>query len=195
MSCKKIQKMANKKPKYKKITAELKQQLKMAYVQGEVDPQGFRKVATIDNLALDNDLSVNTLYKLAQRENWKLEQEKFQKKYEEKISQQRLKEFAQESKKFDTACLNIAKALLARVGSNVKDAQNQNIKDFTPQQLDSLSGAAIKIQKFAKIALGESTEQININANFQENDAFREAMELLDSVAEQRRESDDKAVH
>ena len=77
--------MANKKPKYKKITAELKQQLKMAYVQGEVDPQGFRKVATIDNLALDNDLSVNTLYKLAQSENWKLEQEKFQKKYEEKI--------------------------------------------------------------------------------------------------------------
>ena len=60
-----------------------------------------------------------------------LHQEKFQKKYEEKISQQRLKEFAQESKKFDTACLNIAKALLARVGSNVKDAQNQNIKDFT----------------------------------------------------------------
>ena len=74
--------MANKKPKYKKITSELKELLRVAYVQGEVDPQGFRRVATIENLADEHDLSVNTLYKLAQRENWKLEQEQFQKKYQ-----------------------------------------------------------------------------------------------------------------
>jgi hypothetical protein len=187
--------MANKKPKYKKITSELKELLRVAYVQGEVDPQGFRRVATIENLADEHDLSVNTLYKLAQRENWKLEQEQFQKKYQEKLDNQRAKEFALESKKFDSACLNIAKALIARVGTNIRDAQNQNTKEFTPQQLDSLAGAAMKIQKFAKIALGESTEQININANIQEADAFREAMELLDTVAEQRREADDSSVH
>ena len=195
MSCKKIQKMASKKPKYKKITSELKDLLRVAYVQGEVDPQGFRRVATIENLADEHDLSVNTLYKLAQRENWKLEQDQFQKKYQEKLDNQRAKEFALESKKFDSACLNIAKALIARVGTNIRDAQNQNAKEFTPQQLDSLAGAAMKIQKFAKIALGESTEQININANIQETDAFREAMELLDTVAESRREGNDKAVH
>ena len=195
MSCKKIQKMDNKKPKYKKITSELKDLLRVAYVQGEVDPQGFRRVATIENLADEHDLSVNTLYKLAQRENWKLEQEQFQKKYQEKLDNQRAKEFALESKKFDSACLNIAKALIARVGTNIRDAQNQNTKEFTPQQLDSLAGAAMKIQKFAKIALGESTEQININANIQEADAFREAMELLDTVAEQRREANDSSVH
>ena len=33
------------------------------------------------------------------------------------------------------------------------------------------------------------------NANFQEADAFREAMELLDTVAEQRRKADDSPVH
>ena len=37
--------MANKKPKYKKITSELKELLRVAYVQGEVDPQGFRRGA------------------------------------------------------------------------------------------------------------------------------------------------------
>ena len=53
----------------------------------------------------------------------------------------------------------------------------------------------MKTQKFAKLALGESTDNINLNANIQEADAFREAMELLDTVAKQRRESNDKAVH
>ena len=69
MNYRKIQKMASKKSKYKKITNQLKEILRAAYVQGELDPQGFRRVATIEELANDNQLSVNTLYKLAQREN------------------------------------------------------------------------------------------------------------------------------
>jgi hypothetical protein len=195
MSYRKVQKMANTPTKYKKITTELKEQLRLSYVQGDVDAQGFRKTATIEELADEHILSVNTLYKLAQRENWKQQQEQFQKEYQEILDKQRIKEFALESKKFDSACLNIAKALMARVGANIRNAQNENIKDFSPQQLDQLSSAAIKIQKFAKLALGESTDSININANIQETDAFREAMELLDTVAESRREGNDKAVH
>ena len=187
--------MANTPTKYKKITTELKEQLRLSYVQGEVDAQGFRKTATIEELADEHILSVNTLYKLAQRENWKQQQEQFQKEYQETLDKQRIKEFALESKKFDSACLNIAKALMARVGANIRNAQNENIKDFSPQQLDQLSSAAIKIQKFAKLALGESTDSIDINANIQETDAFREAMELLDTVAEQRREANDSSVH
>ena len=187
--------MANKKTKYQKITASLKDKLRVAYVQGELDTQGFRKTQSIEELAANNNLSKNTLYKLAQRENWKFQQEKFQKEYQDKLDNQRLKEFSIESKKFDFACLNIAKAILARVGSVIKSSQSASIKDFTPQQLDSLASAAMKTQKFAKLALGESTDNINLNANIQEADAFREAMELLDSVAEQRRESNDKAVH
>ena len=137
--------MANKKTKYKKITASLKDKLRVAYVQGELDTQGFRKTQSIEELAANNNLSKNTLYKLAQRENWKFQQDKFQKEYQDKLDNQRLKEFSIESKKFDSACLNIAKALIARVGTNIRDAQNQNTKEFTPQQLDSLAGAAMKI--------------------------------------------------
>ena len=70
--------MASNKPKYNKITSELKEQLRMSYVQGDIDPQGFRRVAKIEDLADLHNLSKNTLYKLAQRENWKFQQEKFQ---------------------------------------------------------------------------------------------------------------------
>lgn len=178
--------MANKKLKYKKITSELKEQLRTSYVQGDIDPQGFRRTATIEDLADLHKLSKNTLYKLAQRENWKFQQEKFQHEYEEKLDAQRIKEFSVEAKKLDSACLNIAKALLARCGNVIRNTQNASIKDFTPQQLDSMASAALKTQKFAKLALGESTDNINLNGNLQEHDTFRRAMELLDSVEESR---------
>ena len=176
--------------KYKKITPQIKEKLRVSYVQGDIDPQGFRRLATIEDLADLHQLSKNTLYKLAQRENWKYEQEKFQREYDEKLDNQRMKEFLMESKKFDSACINIAKALLARVGNVIRNSQNASIKDFTPQQLDSLAGAAMKTQKFAKLALGESTDNINVNGNLQENDSFRRAMELLDSVEESRSTGD-----
>ena len=186
--------MANKKPKYKKITPALKDKLRLLYVQGDIDPQGFRRLSSIEELADENKLSKNTLYKLAQRENWKFQQEKFQKQYEDELDAQRIKEFTVESKKLDSACLNIAKALLARVGSVIRNTQNASIKDFTPQQLDSMASAALKTQKFAKLALGESTSNINVNGNLQENDTFRRAMELLDSI-EDSRVTSDKTTH
>ena len=86
----KIQKMANKRVKYKKITSELKQKLKLSFIQGEADANGFRSTPTLDKLAKDNQLSINTLYKLAQREDWKIQQEKFQHKYEEKLESTKL---------------------------------------------------------------------------------------------------------
>ena len=187
--------MVTKKTKYAKITPELKDKLRQAYVQGEADSQGFRRLSSIEELSDQHNLSINTLYKLAQRENWKAEQQEFQNKYEAELDEQRIKEFATESKKFDTASVNIAKALLARVGQVMRNNQNTSMAEFTPNQLDALAGAALKTQKFAKLALGESTDTININANVQETEAFPEVLELLDTVAEQRRKADDKPIH
>ena len=186
--------MTNKTTKYKKIDSVLKEKLRTIFVQGELDTQGFRVLYKVEDLAIEYDVSVNTLYKLIQRENWKQKQEEFQINYQETLDKQRIKEFSQESKKFDINCLNMSKALLAKIGQVIRNTDVRN-KDFTSQQLDQLAGASLKIQKFAKLALGESTENMSINANIKDGEAFREAMELLDSVGEQRRESDDSSVH
>ena len=186
--------MAKKTSKYKKITPTLKEKLRIAFIQGELDTQGFRKLFKVEDLANDNKVSVNTLYKLIQRENWKRKQEEFQISYQDTLDKQRIKEFSQESKKLDSNFLNISKALLAKVGQVIRNTDTRQ-RELTPQQLDQLAGAALKIQKFAKLALGESTENMSINANIKDGEAFREVMELLDSVAEQRRESDDSSIH
>ena len=187
--------MAKKNGDYPKITSELKERLRVAYVQGEPDAQGFRKTASIESLAKEHSLSVNTLYKISQRDGWKVQQEKFQMSYQDKLDQQRIKEFSLESKKFDSACLNIAKALITRVGANIRDAQDQSATEFTPAQLDSLAGAAIKIQKFAKLALGETTDNISINADLTQDDSFRRAMELLDELEDAKRAGGSQAPH
>ena len=63
-----------------------------------------------------------------------------------------------------------------------------------PSQINSLANAAVTAQRLAKLALGEATH--NIDATVNENtDAFRRAMELLDSVEDQRRSQGDGVTH
>jgi hypothetical protein len=187
--------MTSKDTNYAKITPELKDSLRDSYVRGETDSSGFRKVSTIEQLAETHNLSVNTLYKLAQRENWKLDRDNFESDLNQKIDSQRAKEFALESKKFDSACINIAKAVLNKIGSKIRDTQDGSNSDFTTQQLDQITGAALKVQKFAKLALGETTDNININADIRQDDSFRRAMEMLDEIEESKRSGGTETTH
>jgi len=86
---------------------------------------------------------------------------------------------------------------MATVGQNIRKNTsniNEDKKNFQPTQINALASAALSAQRLAKLALGETTENVNLNANIQD-EAFREAMELLDTVADGRREGNDKAIH
>ena len=74
----------------------------------------------------------------------------------------------------------------------------QNIapdKEVKPQHLVAFSNAAQGAQKVAKLALGEATENMNINENANDTEAFREAIKLLDEVADEVRQKDTTAIH
>ena len=107
---------------------------------------------------------------------------------DDEIDEKRREQLAEESIKIDELALKISYEIFTHVQGLIKSNDK-------PSGIASLSQAATNAQKLAKLALGEATHNMNLNANIQETDAFREAMELLDSVAEQRRESNDKAVH
>ena len=121
--------------------------------------------------------------------------------YLEKLDAVRQKELVQESKQFDSNALRVAKFLLNEVGislsmnSQARTQDPQSPKLLTPQAVAQLSNAALSAQKLGKLALGESTENMKLNAEISDTDAFREAMELLDSVAEQRRQRSDSPLH
>ena len=192
---KQLQKLTNKKGKYKKITGSLKELMREEFVNGTVDDKGIRTLLSVRGLAKKHGVSENTLYKLAQREMWQQERDSFQAELEKELDEQRIKDFVKASKKFDSESLEIAVKLLQRVGKTITDKQESSFKEFTPQHLDQLASASMKIQKFGKLALGETTDRIDIHATTNEGQIFQEAMELIDQVVRERQSDDNQGLH
>lgn len=187
----------SKNSKNNKLTADLKIEIRNLFVQGINEDNGTRKTYTLDELYKQYNVAKSTLYRVAQQEGWRLERDKFQQKYIAELDAERTKNLTEESKKFDINSLNLAKALMATVGQNIrKNTANINAgsKNFQPSQLNALASAALSAQRLAKLALGETTDNVKLDANLQD-EAFREAMELLDTVADGRRKGNDKAIH
>ena len=189
--------MANKTTKVK-ITEDLAMQLRTEYVQGIELESGERKYFNVVELVNKYNVSQTTLFRLSQKENWKLQKEQFKVQLQTKIDEVRVEKMAEESKVFDSKSIRVANQLLeiveGKVYKNLK-ALEIDSKTDNPSQILSLANTAVAAQRLAKLAFGESTDSININANIQETDAFREAMELLDTVAESSRDSNSKPIH
>ena len=98
---------------------------------------------------------------------------------------------AEKSKKIDDNSVNLAEAVFATIAQviskNNKDMQNGKI-GLPPSQLTSIAQAISIAQKVAKLALGEATHNIDATIN-ENNEAFKRAMELLDTVEESRSRS------
>ncbi len=186
--------------KQNKLTKELAEKIRIQYVQGIDEGTADRRYKTIEALAVEHKVPRGTLYRWAQKGAWKSQQERFHEQYLQKVDAERIKELAQESKKFDSNALGLAKILMNEVGMTLQLNQQKRTSGdleniLTPIQISQLSTTALTAQKLGKLALGESTENMKLNAEISDTDAFREAMELLDEVANQRREADDSAVH
>ena len=172
----------DKKPTVQRISEDLALKLRTEFVQGVELETGERHYSTIVELVSKYNVS-QTSFKL---------------QLQAMLDEETAKQMVVESKKFDAKSVKVANQLLeivyGKVYRNLKALEQDNKTD-NPSQILSLANTAVAAQRLAKLAFGESTDSININANIQETDAFREAMELLDSVAESSRDSDSKAVH
>ena len=176
-----------------KLTPSIKEKIRNLYVQGIDDEFGDRMLFSLDELATQHKVAKSTLYRHAKNENWKMQQGQFQQEYLRELDDERKKNLVKESKNFDQRTLNISKALLGQVGTMIKKAQAED--KFTPSMVNQLCEATYKIQRVAKLALGEATDNMNLNANVKDTTAFREAMELLDEVARAKRTGDMESLH
>jgi len=187
--------------KNKKLTLEIAESIRNKYVQGIETETGTRKYVTLDALAVEYKVAKSTLYKRAQKDSWKAQQERFHKEYLQRLDKERQEQLVEESIALDTTGLSIAKILFNEVGLMLNEnaqrrANNPNDEErFKPQMVQQLANAALQAQKLGKLALGESTENMKLNAEITDTDAFREAMELLDEVARAKSESSDSAIH
>ena len=180
-----------------KLTQSIKEEIRNLYVQGVLSENGMRSYPTLEDLRTQYNVAKSTLYRVASKNKWNEERDRFQESLRKDLDQKKRKELLQESTQFDANSLTLAKAILATVGQNLRnntEQVNSGAEGYQPSQINQLAGAALSAQRLGKLALGENTDNVNIYADKQE-DSFRRAMELLDTVADGRRESDSQPVH
>ena len=184
--------------KTNKLTKELAEKIRIEFVQGIDLGSTERKYQTIDALAIKHKVPRSTLYKWSQKESWKNQQVRFHTEFMQKLDAERQKEMVKESKSLDDNALTMAKFMFNEIGMIFQDnamKRQQGSPTMTTQMLNQIANASLQAQKLGKLALGESTENMKLNAEVSDTDAFREAMELLDSVARAKRENSDSSVH
>lgn len=173
-----------------KLTNAKKIKIRNDFVQGiSVDDNII--FPTLDELIKKYKVAQSTVYRVARNENWKIQKEQFYNEYTKKLDAKRSNERAEKSKKIDDNSVNLAEAVFATIAQviskNNKDMQNGKI-GLPPSQLTSIAQAISITQKVAKLALGEATHNIDATIN-ENNEAFKRAMELLDTVEESRSRS------
>tara|TARA_R110000764_G_scaffold29705_1_gene69465 strand:+ start:4920 stop:5477 length:558 start_codon:yes stop_codon:yes gene_type:complete len=178
----------------RKLTPTLLEEIRNKFVQGIEANTGGRKLFTIDQLATDYGIPKPTLYKHAKKDDWTIKQKQFQDAFLIELDARRRKELVQESINFDKTSLAIAKGIMGQIGK-VLSKNAAPDKDVQPQTLVGLSSAATNAQKVAKLALGETTDNMEVITNVQDSDSFRRALERLDRIAEDIRETDSSSVH
>lgn len=169
----------------------------MEFCEGELKDDGSRVQTSLEKLTRKHNVAKATLYRRAAKENWQDERTKFLSKAREQIAQNRIKDIVAEAGKLDRASLRIAQGFLGRVATKLMQAQQ--VEDaggelFTPEQLRSLSAAALNAQKIGKLALGEANEIQKVNADVTVPDSFRQVMSDLHELRAARAETFNKTL-
>jgi hypothetical protein len=185
------------KKKETKMSYTQKQLIKKEYEEGVLDDKGILKWPSIAELAIQHNVAQSTLYRLSNDDQWKFRRSKFQQKIQEQRQEQIVNTFAEEGAKLDSTALNLSKALMATVAAALRENQenyNARNKTLVPTQMNALANTALTAQRLGKLALGESTHNVEINTTDQQH-AFRKAMELLDELESSKRDSGIPSTH
>ena len=173
--------MAKKGQKYRMTTEAERRAMADYYIQGFVNDEGVLTLPSMKETSEKFKISRHTLYKIANKGNWKEEQQKYAYEFQQEISRKKREKLSKQGVEIDDRILNVAKALLNKVMINVKTKE-----EMSAYQIDNLASASLKIQKMTKLALGESTENLHIETVTDTDEVFREALEFLDKIKGER---------
>ena len=174
-----------------KLTDDLKLTIKREFIEGFIDANNVRQYPTLDALAKRHKVARATLFRRAKDEDWQSAKNSFQTKLESQIELERMKSMVDESKRLDRNALQIAQALLNRVGRRLQkgmelEQANPTITGIEAGELRELSQVAANAQKIGKLALGEAQEIAKVSADVSTPESFQRVMEALDELAEVR---------
>lgn len=188
--------MTKKSANYKKLTPQLKTKIRNEFVYGNQN-EGKIEYPTLDALIKKHGVAKATLYRHASQEDWKEARDNHQSDFERELEKTRLDNRVKEASQFDDTSINLAKGVYSNVAKMLQTNSQvlaQGGSGLNTGQLRALIGTVAIAQKVAKLALGESTENINANIT-QDDDKFREAVKELEELARQKSKGELSSVH
>lgn len=173
-----------------KITEQIKEVMREEFVHGFLE-DGKRVYPSIDLLVKRHHVARATLYRLQDKENWQQQKNQVQSEIQAKIDEERIQNLVEESNKLDDRSLNIAQGLILSVGRKMQRAfdmeqQDPNNEGMPIEHLRELSHIALNAQRIGKLALGQAQEISKVSADVINPQAFREVLEELDRLAEEK---------
>jgi len=186
-----------------KLTETLKIAIRDEYVHGFTDDKGIRQYPTVQFLATKYNLSMTTLYKYSSEEGWQGQKSKVQTEIKVGLDEQRIDRMLDDSKRLDDTSIQIAQAMLFRVGQRLQRAQKDEkevegvpFKEaLSIQELQAASHVAQNAQRLGKLALGQAQEISKVSADVSNPEAFNRVMEQLDELANARSQGGSKSLH
>jgi len=169
------------------FTDVMKLEARQMFVEG-FEKDGKRTYPSLAELVDHFKVSKATLYRRAKEENWQAQKNRFQSEYQAKRDADRLGALVREGQKLDSNSLQIAQAMLSKVGRRLhqamqREADNPRVTDMTASELRELSHVTANAQKIGKLALGEAQEISKVSADVNAPESFQRLMEQLDEVA------------
>jgi len=197
----------------KKLTAEEWLEMRHRYVHGVIDDNGRREWPTLEFLAKRFGIAVVTIGKRVKNENWAGQRADFERRLRDQIDREKRKDLAKEASEFDLTSLRLAKGLQNEIAQIIIDSQEHrrvykeelaaakaaglpaptSVRVLVPATVNSLASALSIAQKVGRLAMGETTENANVNINDQRE--FEEARRIIDELARGKRQDGPAQLH
>ena len=171
----------------KKMTSEIEIKMRDEFIFGYLDEAGERRYPTLEALQRRHNVAIATLRRKAEKGKWQQEKNRRQTELMQRLDAERLNTLVESGKRLDDSALQIAQAMLTRVGRTLQQSfDEESDVSLRTDELRELSVVTINAQKVGKLALGEAQEISKVSADVSNPEAFREVMEQLDELAAAR---------
>jgi hypothetical protein len=157
---------------------DIKEIIRNEYVHGYINDKGQRVMPTLDDLIDKYNAASSTIYRASSKDKWKQQKKEFSQQLAEDLDIKKTEELQDYFFNNDEAAMEIAKEILHHIELKLEDEDS-----LTPNAIASLASSALTAQKLFKNVTPSST------SDPVDTESFQRAMELLDEVADLKRQS------
>jgi hypothetical protein len=157
---------------------DIKEIIRNEYVHGYINDKGQRVMPTLDDLIDKYNAASSTIYRASSKDKWKQQKKEFSQQLAEDLDIKKTEELQDYFFNNDEAAMEIAKEILHHIELKLEDEDS-----LTPNAIASLASSALNAQKlFKNVTPSYTSDPVD-------TESFQRAMELLDEVADLKRQS------